>query len=185
MTVFFLYFWTINLVGNTWKIKRLLRKGITFVLVQKNSEKGPPTDSLLESRLFPPRSPIIHLSVKYVLSLFRFECLFLSDWSYIIIFCIYYQVLQVGSPLLHPELQHMFFSSEKLGHMPLRRKQCIISFPPFFFFFGISESCSAQKCFHSSWTIKSIITAVCFANMNGHEWQQARQSFSFDLSSVM
>lgn len=54
-----------------------------------------------------------------------------------------------------------------------------------FFFFGISEACYAQKCFHSSWTIKSIITAVCFLNMNGNEWQQARRTFSFDLSLGM
>lgn len=54
-----------------------------------------------------------------------------------------------------------------------------------FFFFGISEACYALKCFHSSWTIKSIITAVCFLNMNGNEWQQAQQTFSFDLSLVI
>lgn len=183
MTVFFLYFWTINLVGNTWKIKRLLRKEITFVLVQKNSEKGPPTESVRRQIIsttlpyYPPVSKICPLIVSVWMPI-------LSDWSYMIIFCIYYQVLQVGSPFSTPNFSTCFALLRNWATC-LWGESSALFHSHLFFSFGISESCSAQKCFHSSWTIKSIITAVCFANMNGHEWQQARQTFSFDLSSVM
>lgn len=54
--------------------------------IKKPSKTDPPTDNLLLIRLFPPCFSSIHLSVKYVLSLFRCECLFLFEWNYICIF---------------------------------------------------------------------------------------------------
>jgi hypothetical protein len=74
----------------------------------------PPPDYLLEIRLFLPCFSIIHLSVKYVLSLFWIECLFLSDWSYMLIFVFITKFFRVP-PLSFPPPQHMFSCSEKTG----------------------------------------------------------------------
>lgn len=131
-------------------------------------------------RLFPQHSPIIHLPVKYVHSLSLPECLFLFDWGYVVIFVFITELLSFFLPS-----SKACFSVLKNWDTCLWGESSALFHSHLFFFFGISEAFYAQKCFHSSWTIKSITTAVCFLNMNGNEWQQARQTFSFDLSLVM
>lgn len=152
-----------------------------LLLHKKKQERYSLGQSPLKIRLFPQHSPIIHLPVKYVHSLSLFECLFLSDWGYMAIFV-----------LITELLSFFFLSSSKACFSVLKNwatclwgESSALFHSHLFFFFGISEACYAQKCFHSSWTIKSIITAVCFLNMNGNEWQQARPTFSLDLSSGM
>lgn len=86
--------------------------------------------------------------------------------------------------ILLPQPQSMFSCSKNWATC-LWGESSALFHSHLFFFFGISEACYAQKCFHSSWTIKSIITAVCIPNMNGNEWQRARQTFSFDLPLVI
>lgn len=129
--------------------------------------------SLLKIKLLPHHSPIIHLPVKYVHSL--------SLLSLLVIFVFMTELLSCFSP----PFSKACFSVLKNWATCLWGESSALFHSHLFFFFGISEACYAQKCFHSSWTIKSIITAVCFLNMNGNEWQQARQTFSFDLSLVM
>lgn len=158
-----------------------LGKGASFVVTQKKKqERYSLGQSPLKIRLFPQHSPIIHLPVKYVHSLSLSECLFLSDWGYMVIFVLITELLSFFLPS-----SKACFSVLKNWATCLWGESSALFHSHLFFFFGISEACYAQKCFHSSWTIKSIITAVCFLNMNGNEWQQARRTFSFDLSSVM
>lgn len=155
--------------------------GASFVITQKKKqERYSPGQSPLKIRLFTQHSPIIHLSVKYVHSLSLFECLFLSDWGYMVIFVLITELLS-----FFPPSSKACFSVLKNWATCLWGESSALFHSHLFFFFGISEACYAQKCFHSSWTIKSIITAVCFLNMNGNEWQQARPTFSLDLSSGM
>lgn len=168
-------------LGGFFLLSVFLGKGASFVVTQKKKqERYSLGQSPLKIRLFPQHSPIIHLPVKYVHSLSLSECLFLSDWGYMVIFVLITELLSFFLPS-----SKACFSVLKNWATCLWGESSALFHSHLFFFFGISEACYAQKCFHSSWTIKSIITAVCFLNMNGNEWQQARRTFSFDLSSVM
>lgn len=160
-----------------------LRKGNLFSHYTKKSSKKRYSlgQRVFKIRLFPQHSAIIHPPVKYVHSLSLPECLFLSDWGYMVIFVFITELL---SFFFLPSSKACF-SVLKNWATCLWGESSALFHSHLFFIFGISEACYAQKCFHSSWTIKSIITAVCFLNMNGNEWQQARQTFSFDLSLVM
>lgn len=168
-------------LGAFFFVSVFLGKGASFVVTQKEKqERYSLGQSPLKIRLFPQHSPIIHLPVKYVHSLSVSECLFLSDWGYMVIFVLTTELLSFVLPS-----SKACFSVLKNWATCLWGESSALFHSHLFFFFGISEACYAQKCFHSSWTIKSIITAVCFLNMNGNEWQQARRTFSFDLSLVM
>lgn len=73
-------------------------KGASFVVTQKKKqERYSLGQRPLKIRLFPQHSPIIHLPVKYVHSLSLFECLFLSDWGYMVIFVLITELLSFFS----------------------------------------------------------------------------------------
>lgn len=166
------------------KLKGFLEKESLLSSHKRTTKKVfPRTESI--------KNQIISTMLPYYAPVSKICPLIVSVWMPIFIwlklyghFCIYYEVLYVSFPFCSPHPRACFSVLKNWGTC-LWGESTALFHSHLFFFFGISEACYAQKCFHSSWTIKSIITAVCFLNMNGNEWQQARQTFSFDLSLAM
>lgn len=82
--------------------------------------------SPLKIRLFPQHSPIIHLPVKYVLSLSLFECLFLSDRVYGHFFYFITEFLRISAPA-----SKACFSSLKTGPHASKEKVVHYFIPTF------------------------------------------------------